>query len=569
MQLLPTIIIVALLGFFIILTLALFLWHWRRTRLRRHNRRSDESPTKPARKLTLRDGKAIPRSEALDTASTREPYSLDLESSDIEKQFKVDMEKDIPKQHARKASKRASRRSLRSTQKERPTWTPGRPPWLQKTPEVSKQHSKEPQQKLEPTGRPKPRERRRSIPRPSLITIERRGSSQTRRSRLSSEPVPSLSSHMRQSEESKPSPARQRRGSDSTLELQRKRRGMGISESLYNAYRGPGPWGGETHQLPPSPALLPSPAESEAGSAKKSGYRWSVPASASVQASIPDTAGFASSSRAVSQPDALQPPPPLFSAVNYRPHVSFAQTNDLNRQSFLSMTDSPASSTSSERAFPGPKVVYPTIKEPQTASTSISTAASKPPVYNEQSRPVRAPSFPTPNAVEVVERVRAFGRQYREEQPSTEQRRGRDLSTAGPRPPSIEVEIPHTESGSMSFFDATPTAGNIVRGKELIRGPSVMSDRSGMTIASSEISSNWTIGKAELVNIYPSVGDEQSTPGIEGSESMSVAPSPSDRATPPYAKMLRSKYGQYPRGRRDKALPTLPKSPLSQFPPGF
>ncbi|KAL9131476.1 MAG: hypothetical protein Q9217_000625 [Psora testacea] len=545
------------------LTLVLFVWHWRRTRARGQKIGSDKSQTKPARKLTLREGRVIPVSEAVDTASTREPYSLDLESPDIEKQFEFDVEKGFTKERPVKASKKASRRSLRSPQKERPTWASGRPPWLQRAPEVSTRRSGEFQQRLKPPAWPRPRDRSRSLPRPSLINIERRGSSQTARSHQSIEPVPSLS--MRQSDESKPSLARQRRGSDMTPEMQRKRRGMGITESLYNAYKGPGPWVGELHELPASPIFMPGAATTAANSRRNSRYRWSMPATSSVYSSIPATASFVSSSRVVSQPDSIQPPPPLFSKVNYSPHVSFAPTHDINRQSFLSMTESPTSSTSTERAFLGPKAPHPSVAELSPAPTGIPTTTGQRPAYNEQARPMRAPSLPTPNALEVVERVRAFGQQHRERPSSIVPQDERSFSTVSRRPPSVEVEIPHTETGSMSFFDAIPPPSNVGKGRELTRGPSVMSDRSGMTIASSEISSNWTIGKAELVNIYPSVADGESEQGVEGSERASVAPSASERATPPYAKMLRSKFGQYPRGRRDKALPTLPKSPLGRL----
>ena len=564
MQLLPTIIIVALLGFFMTLTFALFIWHWRRTRVRRQGRRNDKCQSKPARKLTLRDGKVIPTSEACDTVSTREPYSLDLESLDIGKHFEFDVEKGFTNQRSAKASKRTSRRSLQSLQKDLVTWSPGRPPWLQKTPGLSKRQSRELQQHSKPP--PRPRDRSRSIPKPSLINIERRGSSQTARSLQSTEAVPPLSSRIRQPVETRLLFAKERRGSDMTPEMLQKRRGMGITESLYNAYKGPGPWRGDVHELPTSPIVLPGPAKTVAGSTRNSRQRWSLPATGSVYSSIPTTASFIGSSRAVSQPDSIQPPPPLFSKVKYSPHVSFAPVHDINRQSFLSMTDSPTSSTSTERAFLGPKVPHPSILENHTTSNQLLAATSNIPTYNEQSRPIRAPSLPTPNALEVIERVRAFGRQRRERPSSTIQQQDLPSSIESRRPPSIEVEIPHTETGSMSFFDPTPTPTNLGKGKELIRGASVMSNRSGLTIASSEISSNWTIEKAELVNIYPSVGDEELEQQSRNTES--EAPSLSERATPPYAKMLRSKFGQYPRGRRDKALPTLPKSPLSQFPPG-
>ena len=629
MKLLPTIIIVALLGFFLIVTFALFVWHRQRCHALKHERRRDGPRISPTRRLTLRDGKAIPSDQACDTASTRERYSLDLQSLDLEKHFDFDMEKGFTKPNPQKPSKRTSRHSLRSIRRERgQTWTPGRPPWLQRTPDAS-DRKLEPEPKVKPPSRSKPRDRSRSIPRPSLINIERRGSSQTRKSL---EPQPPQ----------QPRASVGRRASSQTqmtLEMQQKRQAMGITESLYNAYRGRTPWSGETHHLPTTPIVFPGPAKTVASSTRNSSHRWSIPATASLHSSIPATASVIGSSRAVSLPESIQAPAPLFSKVDYSPHVSFAPTQefaptqDLNRRSFLAMTDSPTSSTSTERAFLGPKIPLPLPADVPSTEPAPESRISELPTYNEQSRPLALPSAPTPNALEVVERVRAFGRLHRERPSSileqqealseAFQQRERQFSTGqqrhtmpeafqkpipeqqetlseelrqqerqgsiaqqrhtlpdsfrqanvrpstairrpnsrvvSKRPPSIEIDIPHTERGSMSFFTSTPTPTRPMY--DLRRGPSVLSNRSGLTIASSEISSNWTIGKAELVNIYPSLADED--------EEVVESFRGSDRATPPYARMLRSKFGQYPRGKRDKALPTLPKSPLSQFPPGF
>ena len=653
MQLLPTIVIVALLGFFSVLTFALFLWHRQRLRLLNQEKPRNEPKTSPTRRLTLRDGKAIPHDQARDTASTRERYSSGLPSPDIEKHFDFDVEKGFIKADTEKAKKRSSRHSMKSLRRERgQSWAPGRPPWLQRAPEAS-DFPAVPNIKVQPPTRSKPRDRSRSIPRPSLINIERRGSSQTQKSF-----EPRQHSQTRASAGTRSSSQTQM-----TAEMQHKRHAIGITESLLNAYKGHTPWSGEVHKIPrvpKSPVILPGPAKSVAGSLRSSVNRWSTPAAASVHATIPPSASFIGSSRAVSQSDSIQPPPPLFSSaeykstppetsVEYRPssnratplvspleyrrspdrtspdrpsplvspieekpthRVSFAPTqdysatHDINRRSFLAMTESPTSSTSTERAFLGPKEVVPIVPNQVDTAAEPSNKIAEIPPYNEQSRPMLY-SAPTPNALEVVERVRAFGRLRRERPPSLleqretlseafqlrdrsdgavrkrysiprsvqeqdrpisiAQRRPQSSGAISKRPPSIEIDIPHFERGSlgsMSFFNSTPTPTR--REHDLRRGPSVMSNRSGLTIASSEISSNWTIGKAELVNIYPSVADDED---LVEEEPEGVRES--DRATPPYARMLRSKFGQYPKGKRDKALPTLPKSPLSQFPPGF
>ena len=669
MQLLPTIIIVALLSFFLILTITLFIWHWTRTRKQLADSHNRALPGKPPRRMTLRDGKAIPSNLAHDTASTRQRYSLDLESLDVEKDFDFDAERGFTKPLRQKASKRSSRHSLKSLRRDLgQSWTPGRPPWLQKSPDLVDRHSKRVAEVNQPRRRSKPRDRSRSIPRPSLINIERRGSSQTRKS---SEPQPP------------PLPRQSggRRASTQThisSEAVQKRRAMGISESLYNAYKEHTPWTGEVHDLPTQTMVMPGPARTIASSTRDStAHRWSLPATSSLHSSIPVTASFVGSSRAVSEPESIQPPPPLFYRRESEPRMSLAPTQDANRKSFLTMTDSPTSSTSTERAFLGPKdgiPPVPPLPDLSKADTSAMPTAKDIPEYNEQSRPRKLDSDPPPNPLDVVERVRAFGRQRRPqvkseyedpvsplgpsppapsqpasaylhnvypfpEVPRSETSRRQRPRTTIPhrpsmasntsaprerprttvprqashssriegahdialgnefpagfdfdaerafgqmpeapkrksqfgsrRPPSIEVDIPHVERGSLSFLDhPTPTSHPTpsTPGHPLRRGPSVMSDRSQMTIASSEISSNWTIGKAELVNIYPSLADDDDLGTAESSRN-SVRES--DRRTPPYAKMLRSKFGQYPKGRRDKALPTLPKSPLSQFPPGF
>ena len=634
-QLLPTIIIATLLGFFLIITFSLFIWHRHRYRALEHEKQRDSPTRSPTFRLTLRDGKIIPYDYTRNTVSSKERYSVEVQSIDLEKHFDFDVERGFNKPTPQKSSGRTSRHSFRSTRRDRgQTWTPGRPPWLQKPP-VFKDVYLETEQKVKPPTRPKPRDRSRSIPRPSLINIERRGSSQTWTSNEPQQPQ-------------RPQPSVGQRTSSQTQmtdEMKHKRPAIGIVESLSNAYNGRTPWIDETHHLPSTHIVTPDPVKTVASSTRKSGHRWSIPTIASLHSSIPTSTSAIESSRAVSLPESIQPPLPLFFKVSENPHDSFVPdqefvpTQEVNRRSFLTMTESPTSSTSTERAFLGPKTPLPLAEEMAAAEASSPPRIAKHPIYNEQSRPLILPTAPSINALEVVERVRAFGRlhrdkpnrileqqetsseafkqrdkqeslmqqqqhsastpitrltsqqqdalseetQHREKQnsitqqghilPETYSQRSSISSVAAQRPksrivskrpPSIEIDIPHIERGSLAFFTSSPTPTRPMH--DLRRGPSVMSNRSGLTIASSEISSNWTIGKAELVNIYPSLADEEEEEEEEGvTESFRT----SQRVTPPYAKTLKSKYGQYPKGQRDKALPTLPKSPLSQFPPGF
>ncbi len=96
MRLLPIIIVMSLLAFFVALTISIFVVQYLRT----PDRRKQQRPTaggneKPTRQLTVRSGKVVPRSEAMQTASTRHLESLDLSSlgSGYSSKVKVTMEK--------------------------------------------------------------------------------------------------------------------------------------------------------------------------------------------------------------------------------------------------------------------------------------------------------------------------------------------------------------------------------------------------------------------------------------------------------------------------------------------
>ena len=477
MELLPIIIIVSLLGFFIILTLVLFAWQYLRARARQAKRRSSgtEPHYKPTRKLTLQSGKAIPTSQKQDTASTRDPYSLDLNTPlpiFTTPTYTVTCEAD---------PRPAKHRPLISAQDH------GHPPIL--TDVEAQMQRKVIEKPRRVVSEPSPPRKKSSpprvfsapsnfmseytgehkgsltIPRPALVTIESRTPSAPRSMEF-----------------------RPRRVSGST-QRSSATRGQEITESLHKAYQGPAAPGSQPHDFPGSPALWhPSIYSHESdgtGGVHPSGQTLDSPTV---------------SSRVVS--DSIQRPPPLFSGVSYSPRVRFAPPTkvDYGRVSFLSMTDSTSSSIGSEQVSP----ISPMMPS------------------------VRAPP---PSAVELSHYEIPF--------PSPERTSGGRLRNT---PPQLKTP----DFGHISFFDSG-TSSSDEPPKSLQRGVSVMSNRSNFTIASSEISSsNWTFGNAKVVNIYPSVAPEQ------------------ERHTPPYATTLRSKYGQYPRGRRNKALPVVPKSPLWQ-----
>ena len=92
----PIIVVVSLLGFFVLLTILIFVGQYLRTRDRRKRQRQIASgDEKPTRHLTVRSGKVVPRSQAMQTASTRHLDSLDLSSlkSGYSSKSKVALEK--------------------------------------------------------------------------------------------------------------------------------------------------------------------------------------------------------------------------------------------------------------------------------------------------------------------------------------------------------------------------------------------------------------------------------------------------------------------------------------------
>ncbi len=514
MELLPIIIIVSLLGFFIVLSAALFSWQYLKAREQHKRRQHSDSQDRPTRHLTVRSGQVIPKSEAAETASTRDPASLDLPSPRATYTVKCEAERRKtsetwpPKfashrqnQSSKTADTEAQDKDAGRSKIAAYTWPPKPAARSQRYPfgivdlEAQTQDTRgikiaesEPSRRKEEIAnaraklsRPIPMTQRSgslTLPRPALVTIESRRPSAAK-------------SHDSQSQRtSKSKSTSQSRHPSSTKNRQ-------IAESLQKAYTGPLILGGEAHQLPPSPVQWNSSlitAESRRASGRRSSGR-------SVDGSIV-------SSRTIS--DSIQRPPPLFSAVEYSPHVSFAPVqhlshddDDVNRVSFLSMTDSASSSYTTEQVLPVMRAPPPSLDELAQHDTS-------PPVSSTL-------ISGTPNMKSLI----------------------RDT------PPQLGTP----DFGNISFFDSTRSSdesSQLENPKVLQRGVSVMSNRSILTIASSEISSNWTIGNAQVVNIYPSVAQEK------------------DRATPPYARKLRSKYGRYPRGRGDKALPGIPKSPLWQ-----
>ena len=465
------------------LTLTLFAWQYFRNRERRKRRNSYGPPQRAPRKLTLQSGKVIPISEAQETASTRDIHSFDIKAKPT---YTVVCEADPPKP--------AKLRPLISAHDH------GHPSILSDLEaQCPQQVSERPRRVVSEPNRsrdkaPQPR----YYSGPAKLTMEKHTPLSVPRPALVKieSPRPSTSKTAERQ--------RQPKAVSRAHEVQALRpsinKDQAITDSLHKAYQGPSVSSREINNLPPSPQLLENLAqlrrERKSHERRRSGHTVKSPTV---------------SSRIVS--DSVQRPAPLFSSVDYNPRVRFAPpTSDYAHVSFLSMTDSPSSSIASQQT-PPMSPLAPTIRAPPPSTTEL--AHNSPPLRGHGTFESYSP---------------------------------RSRSPPRQTPPPLRNTPPHLETpdfGHISFFDSATSSEE---SNTMGRGVSVMSNRSNFTIASSEISSsNWTFGSAKVVNIYPSVAQEE------------------EQSIPSYAQTLRSKYGRYPKGRRDKALPGVPpRSPLWQ-----
>ncbi len=504
MQLLPTIVIVSLLGFFVILTVICIVWHWRRSRILRKRRPSDNSyKTRSTRHLTVEGTKVV------NVADTLEKGGLENEKGEEEKPYlafandakrSISLPASIHSPRVRQASN-GSRNAIYGG------------PQLKDIVKMKKKSSHTSSQEAADSSRSGSLHAERSgsltLPRPALINIERRGSASSRKVKK----------------------ARRQSHPPNTAQ----------------------PWYGRT---PSGMAVVVELPASPIFSEKASVHPDDQPPSP-----VPSLTLSGLSSRRASAPD-------LTSSISFfdsesSQHVTFAPTQDATSK-FSSSTATPEDSSSS--------TVNPNKIKPRTAPTSTTQLSG----YSTD----RTDQFFTPRSANSPDSPHSPDSRDSPKLPESDGTPR--LVSRLERPPNLDVDIPHV--APFSFFNASfsspsspqrrpvlhrrnrsapitsPASPERPASRGLHRIPSVrsvMSSRSVLTIASSEISSNWTIGDAQAVDITPCIGPEEQAEG-------SASELEGDRLTPEYAKTLRSKYGRYPRGRRDKALPTIPRSPLSK-----
>ena len=509
MQLLPTIIIVSLLGFFVILTVICIGWHWRRSRTLRKRRQSDNSyKTRSTRHLTVEGTKVV------NVADTLEKGGVEIEKGDDEKPYlafandakrSISLPASIHSPRVRQASN-GSRNAIYGG------------PQLKDIVKIKKKSSHSSSQggkSISPSDTVLvERSGSLTLPRPALINIERRGSASS----------------------GKVKKARRQSHPPNTSQ----------------------PWYGRT---PSGMAVVVELPTSPIFSEKASVYPSDQP-----QSPIPSLSLSGLSSRRASMPDLSTNSISFFDSESSQ-HVTFAPTQDAKtpKSKFSSSTATPEDSSSS--------TVNPNKTKSRTAPPSTTQLSGYSTDRTDQFyTPKSANSPDSPHTPQSSDSPRLIVGS--DETPR--------MVSRLERPPSLDVDIPHV--APFTFFNTSfsspsspqrrptlhrrnrsapitsPGSPELPIGRGLHRIPSVrsvLSSRSVLTIASSEISSNWTIGDAQAVDITPCIGPEEQAEG-------SASELEGDRLTPDYAKTLRSKYGRYPRGRRDKALPTIPRSPLSR-----
>ena len=215
----------------------------------------------------------------------------------------------------------------------------------------------------------------------------------------------------------------------------------------------------------------------------------------------------------------------------HNPASTFSTNTTKTRNSRTSSTAH--SGTNSKRASTVPSIPplkLPTpIKVPPPTPATTTSSLEKPKAV-EEPKPVEAPQ----NLKASPTRIKF--------------KSGTKPEARHPRPPDIDVVIanaPHKTSSPL-LDSASPVA---TPETEIHRGQSARSTRSFATFASSDLSSTWTFGNAQRMPIFPSVAPRAVGVEVEGT---------GNQITPLRPK---SKYGRGVKATGMKALPVLPKSP--------
>ncbi|KAL8775631.1 MAG: hypothetical protein Q9209_000127 [Squamulea sp. 1 TL-2023] len=541
MELLPIIIVVSLLAFFIALTLVILAWRALSKTERRTKRQAAHQSQGPVRQLTLRNGKTIPLPQPIYGLGKEDLHSADLSTVRTNGSEKF---REKPRRGPFTLTLLDPRPRLFGPRDSSP------PSDLEAQTDIDPKRFEENLKTLqllnnrlleEPQNRVIPRrpETKRKWPGNSPNTISSRKITESLHKAYNVTSYPSRQvsqvSDYPLSPKSKPLPRHLRRPDQlgSLLDPQQRRVSKARSENI---------------QPRKTRASQPSEDLQRAKGRQDSGKSFSLP---------PDFPP-----QALQAVQAIKVPPPVASVEarsstgrvgsfeGHNPVSFFSTSTTKTRESRASSTgQSGVTSTrastvpsipplrlSSTVIAPPPAIKAPAVKAPPpTPATTISSM--------EKEKKPDAVEVPKPSPTKIRFDV------------------GTKSEAAKPRPPDIDIEAANAKRrtslllGNDNKISEDSPVSPLT--EEAPRGQSARSTRSFATFASSDLSSAWTFGKAQPMPIFPSV-----TPRAVGMDSGNhITPARPNRISPLRPK---SKYGRKVKPSGMKALPVLPKSPSSQ-----
>ncbi|KAL8836012.1 MAG: hypothetical protein Q9176_006582 [Flavoplaca citrina] len=534
MELLPIIIVVSLLAFFVALTLAILAWRaFNRSSNGRTKRHATKQKQGPVRQLTLRNGKA--------TILPHDMYGLgkdDLNSAELS--------------------------TVRTNGSEKSREKPRRGPFtltpIDPHPKLFGFRDSSPPSDLEAQTHLDPKKFEENLKTLQMLN-----------NRLLEEPQNRVI----------PQPSKSRRkwqGNSSNTASSRK-----ITESLHKAYNVssyPPRQLSQISDYPLSPKSKPIPrhlrrSDPTGTSLDSQQRRVSKPKSENTQPlknrasqqseELPRAKARQDSGKSFSLPPDFPPqvklPPPIAPIETRSSHVRsdsserhdpvsfFSTTSTKSRNSRASSTGQ--SGTTSKRVSTVPSI--PPLRLPSTViapTPALRVSVSKAPPPTPATTTSSLEKEKQADPVDIPKPLKPSSTKIRFE-PSTKS------ESTKPRPPDIDIEAANAKRRTSALVDNEDQAPRVspvsLETEEAPRGQSARSTRSFATFASSDLSSAWTFGKAQPMPIFPSVA-----PRAVGLES-------GNTITPLRAPLRpKSKYGRKVKASGMKALPVLPTSPSSQ-----
>ncbi|KAL8948702.1 MAG: hypothetical protein Q9222_005135 [Ikaeria aurantiellina] len=525
MQLLPIIIVVSLLAFFIALTLVILAWRAFSAAERRTKQRTDQRGQAPVRQLTLRNGKV--------TALPHEMYGLGKEdpNSTISTVRTGGSEKsrEKPRRGPFTLTPLDTRPKLFGPRDSSP------PSDLEAQTSIDPKKFEENLKMLQALNRqlltqpqnrpiPKKKEQRRKWPGNDSSTVhsKRIAESLSKAYNVPSFPDRQMSqiSDYPISPKSKPVPRHLRRTGQTSSLVDPPQRQISKARSA-SASRRTTHTDGHSDYLPRSKAR------------QDSGKSFSLP---------PDFPP-----EAIQTVPTVKVPPPV-AAVEVRSSKGRIDSLDgFNPMSFFSANTTKSRNSRASSASHN-------IPHSGTASRRVSTVPSLPPIKLPAAITVVKAPPPTPaTTTSSLEKAKpADVPKPLKPSPTKISFEAGTKPETRPRPPDINVDIANATHRTSFLLDNNSDKASVSPATpetEIHIGQSARSTRSFATFASSDLSSTWTFGNAQRMPIFPSVA-----PRAVGMQSGNhVAPL-----------RPKSKFGRGVKPQGMKALPVLPKSPLSQ-----